>query len=47
MKTGYIHVLPADGKLFLKCCNELVLTLMDDYVRKVCFDLAALSPFFI
>jgi len=47
MKTGYIHVLPLEGKFFLKCSNELVLTLMDDYVRKVCFDLAALTPFFV
>jgi hypothetical protein len=44
MKTGYIHVLHTDGKFFLKCCYELVLTPMDDYGRKVCFDLTGLSP---
>lgn len=47
MKTGFIHVLRPDGKHFLIYSNELVLTLMDDYGRKVCFDFTALTPFFV
>lgn len=30
-KTGYIHVLITEGKLFLNYSAGLVLTLMDDY----------------
>jgi hypothetical protein len=45
-KTGYIHVLETDRKLFLKWGYGLVLTVRDDYVRKVCFDLSAFSPVF-
>ena len=47
MKTGYIHVLQIEGKLFLKCSIALVLTLMDDYVKKICFNFAAIRPPFI
>jgi len=46
LKTGYIHILDAEGKLFLKCVHELVLTVWDDYVKNVCLDLAARSPVF-
>lgn len=47
LKTGYIHILDAEGKLFLKCVHELVLTVWDDYVRYVCLDLAARSSVFL
>lgn len=47
MKTGFIHVLRPDGKHFLIYSNELVLTLMDDYGRKNCFDFTALTPSFL
>jgi len=45
-KTGYIHVLKTEGKLFLKCGYDLVLTVLDDYVRKCCLELVAFSPAF-
>jgi hypothetical protein len=35
-KTGYIHVLITEGKHFLNSSKELVLTLIDDYVTKIC-----------
>ncbi len=43
-KTGYIHVLKTEGKLFLKCGDELVLTLLHDYVSNFFLDLTAFSP---
>jgi len=32
-----------DGKYFLKCTYELVLTAMDDYVTKICFGFMAFN----
>jgi hypothetical protein len=46
-KTGYIHVPGREGKLFLKCRHDLVLTRLYDYVRNCCLCLAPFSPEFI
>jgi hypothetical protein len=43
-KADFIHVLQTEGKLFLKCSYDLVLTALDDYGRKCCLNLVAFSP---
>jgi hypothetical protein len=43
-KTGYIHVPEKEGKLFLKFRHGLVLTLLYDYVTKVCLYFTVFSP---
>jgi hypothetical protein len=35
-KRDFIHVLALLGKLFLKCTDGVVLTLLDDYVTCCC-----------
>jgi len=45
-KTGYIHILETEGKLFLKWASDLVLTVLDDYGSKCCLVLAVCSPAF-